>query len=70
MAILTDSLNHRAVQRKKLAEDSTWQKEFLPEFLPKANRMNNALLSLSPGISLQTDFKPSNTGEVKDTLYI
>lgn len=56
-----ESLSRRAADRKKLATDETWQKEFLLKFFPQVNLMTNSLMVLAHGTSLNTDFKPSDS---------
>ncbi|XP_076469932.1 protein NipSnap homolog 3A-like [Babylonia areolata] len=56
-----ESVSQRAQIRQAMAGDEQWQGEFLSRFLPSTLRMDNALLVLSPGTALCTDFQPSPT---------
>ncbi|XP_025115416.1 protein NipSnap homolog 3A-like isoform X1 [Pomacea canaliculata] len=55
-----DSLIDRALKRKKLLENKEWQKGFLPKFFPMCSKMTNALLSVTEGSKLTTDFTQSS----------
>ncbi|KAK7492204.1 hypothetical protein BaRGS_00016501 [Batillaria attramentaria] len=54
-----DSVDHRAEVRQALAKNPEWNSKFLSKFLQYANSLQNSLLTLYPGTTLNTDFQPS-----------
>lgn len=68
--ICPDSLIDRALKRKKLLENKEWQKGFLPKFFPMCSKMTNALLSVTEGSKLTTDFTQSSPGKTIQSCKI